>query len=267
LNYIEIADPGGTFWLIGRSGTGCISDTIFKTLTVEPDWEFLTHADTTICGKRSVILSASGADSYLWNNGTTNDSVTVSSPGKYILRGANRRGCMKSAIFNVMQYRLPAVDFSVLPDALDSRHNKLTCIISAEPGVQYAWNMGDGSSETGPGVQHEYSISKNSQQYKVTLNATTEYGCTDTSFIIVDVFPFIPNVFTPDGDGINEVFMEGFELEIVDRNGLKIYNGNAGWDGRYNGELADPDTYFYLIFFNDNKQIIQSRKGYVTLVR
>jgi gliding motility-associated-like protein len=264
---IEIGAPGGTFWLQGRSSTGCVSDTIYKTITEEPDWEFITRGDTTICGSGSVILAASGADSYLWNKGITNDSIIVSAPGRYNVTGANIRGCKKSVIFNVTGYPLPKVDFSVLPNALDSRHNKINCIIPAEIGAQYIWNMGDGSSETGSTIQHEYNVSNNLLQYRITVTATTIYSCTDSSFTIVDVVPFIPNVFTPDGDGINDVFMPDFELEIVDRNGLKIYKGNTGWDGRHYGEPADPDTYFYLIYYKDSKKIIHTRKGYVILVR
>jgi gliding motility-associated-like protein len=264
---IEIAAPGGISWLMGRSSTGCVSDTIYRTITEEPDWKFLKQGDTTICGAGHVILSATGAVGYSWDTGNTNDSIVVSTPGKYIVTGTNARGCKKTVIFNVTGYPLPAVDFSVLPDALDSRHNTLSCIIPAESGVKYAWNMGDDLSETGSPIQHTYNISNNTLEYLITLTSTSIHNCTDSSIKYIDVVPFIPNVFTPDGNGINDVFMPGFELEIVDRNGLRIYKGNNGWDGRYNGKPADPDTYFYLIYYNDYKQIIHTRKGYVTLVR
>lgn len=264
---IEIRAPGGRFWLMGRSSTGCISDTIYKTITEEPYWEFLRQGDTTFCGNDSVILSASGAVDYLWNTGIKNDSIVVSATGTYLLTGTNVHGCKKSLIFNVAGYQLPAVDFSISPDALDRKHNLLSCIIPSQTDVQYTWNMGDGSSERGPTIQHEYNISNNSLQYRITLTAMSVYSCIDSSFIIIDVIPFIPNVFSPDGDGINDVFMSDFELEIVDRNGMQIYKGNAGWDGRYKGKPADTDTYFYLIYYKDSKQKIHTRKGYVTLVR
>jgi gliding motility-associated-like protein len=166
-----------------------------------------------------------------------------------------------------MEYPLPKVDFSFLPDALDSRHNTLSCSITAQEEVKYAWNMGDGTRETGLTIQHAYNISNSILQYLITLTAKTIYGCKDSSFKAVDVVPFIPNVFSPDGDGINDIFMSGFEMEIVDRNGLQLYKGNTGWDGRHNGQPADPDTYFYLIYYKDSNQKIHTRKGYVTLVR
>jgi gliding motility-associated-like protein len=264
---IEIRAPGGRFWLIGRSSTGCVSDKIYKNITEEPYWEFLKQSDSTFCGKGSVILAASGAVDYLWNTGIKNDSIVVSAAGTYLLTGTNAHGCKKSLIFNVMGYPLPAVDFSISPESLDRKNNLLSGIIPSQTDVQYTWNMGDSSAESGPTIQHEYNISNNLLQYKITLTALTVHRCIDSSFIIVDVIPFIPNVFTPDGDGINDVFMSDFELEIIDRNGMQIYKGNAGWDGRYNGQPADPDTYFYLVYYKDSKQKNHTRKGYVTLIR
>jgi gliding motility-associated-like protein len=264
---IEIGAPGGTFWLLGRSNTGCVSDTIYKTIIKEPDWEFLAQGDTIICGSGSVILSASGAVSYLWNNGITKDSVVVSTPGTYIVTGSNARGCEKSLTFNVAGYPLPAVDFSLSPNAIDSKRNILNCSIPVQTGTQYVWNMGDGSSETGSAIRHEYNISNSILYYMITLMATSEHNCIDSSFKYIDVVPFVPNVFSPNGDEINDVFMPGFELEIVDRNGMQIHKGNNGWDGWYNGQPADPDTYFYLIYYKDSKERVHTKKGYVILMR
>jgi gliding motility-associated-like protein len=264
---IEINAPGGTFWLLGRSSTGCVSDTIYETVTEEPYWDFANHADTVICGSENAILAVSGAVGYLWNNGTTNDSIVVSAPGKYSVSGTNARGCWKSLTFNVAGYPLPEAEFSVSPDEIDSKHNTISGTVTSHSGVQYSWNMGDGSYETGEVIQHAFSTSNSILDYMITLRATDLHGCTDTSFKFIDVIPFVPNVFSPNEDGINDVFMQGFELEIVDRNGFQIYKGSTGWDGRYKGDPVDPDTYFYHISYIDSKEKIHYRKGYVTLVR
>jgi len=127
--------------------------------------------------------------------------------------------------------------------------------------------MGDGTTETGSTIQHSYSISGSVLYYTITLLATSQFECQSTSDEIVDVVPFVPNVFTPNGDGINDVFMPNLELEIFDRNGLVLYSGNTGWDGNYNGRSADPDTYFYILYYSDRNTMQHSKKGYVTLVR
>jgi gliding motility-associated-like protein len=83
----------------------------------------------------------------------------------------------------------------------------------------------------------------------------------------VDVIPFIPNVFSPNGDGVNELFVPGMQLQVFDRYGLKLYEGSAGWNGTFNGKKMDNDTYFYLIDYADKKGQTQTIKGYVTLKR
>lgn len=264
---IEISAPGGTFWLLGRSSTGCVSDTIYETVTEDPDWNFVNHADTVICADENAVLAASGAVSYMWSNGTRNDSIIVSASGKYKVTGVNARGCRKSLTFNVSGYPLPPVEFSVTPDEIDSKHNIISGTAPSLSGVQYSWNMGDGLYETGTDIQHGYIIPTGILDYMITLIATDLHGCTDTSFKFIDVIPFVPNVFSPNEDGINDVFMQGFELEIIDRNGFQIYKGNKGWDGRYKGDPVDPDTYFYLISYIDSREQIHYHKGYVTLVR
>ena len=264
---IESGAPGGKFWLLGRSTTGCVSDTIYRTITEEPDWKFLKQGDTIICGNGSVTLSASGAVSYLWNTGTSKDSIITSNPGTYLVTGTNKRGCEKSLIFNVSGYPLPEVDFSMSTNTLDSKHNILGLSIPDQTGVSYSWNMGDNSYETGSLVNHEYNISNSVREYLIALTSKSEHGCIDSSFKFVDVVPFVPNVFSPNGDGINDIFMTGFDLEVIDRNGMQIYKGNSGWDGRYKGDPADPDTYFYMIYYNDSKERVHTRKGYVVLIR
>jgi gliding motility-associated-like protein len=264
---IKAGAPGGNYWVLGYSNTGCVSDTVYKKITEEPYWPFYKQGDSTICGEKPVTLRASGALTYLWNTGVKKDSIVASTPGIYSVKGTNPRGCIKSLIYNVMVHPLPKVYFSFTPDALDRKHSVLSCTIPAETGATYKWYMGDGLYENGASINHDYRVSNDLLQYKVSLLARSYYNCTDSSFSFVDVIPFIPNVFTPNEDGINDLFMKGFEVEIVDRNGLVIFRGNNGWDGRHNGDTADPDTYFYFVTYKDRNEKIQSRKGYVTLTR
>jgi gliding motility-associated-like protein len=264
---IKAGAPGGNYWLLGYSTTGCVSDTVYKKITEEPDWPLFKQGDSIICGEKPVTLRASGALTYLWNTGIKKDSIIASSPGIYSVKGANPRGCIKSLTYNVLAYPLPKVDFSFTPDALDRKHSILSCTIPAETGATYKWYTGDGFNEKGASINHEYKVSNDLLQYKVSLLARSSYNCTDSSFSFVDVIPFIPNVFTPNEDGINDLFMKGFEVEIIDRNGLVIFKGNNGWDGRHNGDTADPDTYFYLVTYKDGNEKIHSKKGYVTLIR
>ena len=264
---IEIFKPGGTYWLVGHSTTGCLSDTNYIRVSEEPDWAFTQNSDTIICGNAKVTLLASGAATYLWDQGETNDSIIVSTAGFYSVTGANRRGCKKALSFKVSAYELPETSFAFSPDALDKKHNILTLKSPAVDLVRYDWKTGDDRIESGSVVNHPYNIIDSVLYYKIVLISTSQHGCIDSSFKYIDVIPYIPNVFTPNGDGINDIFMHGFTLQIVDRNGMQVYSGTEGWDGRYKGRPSDPDTYFYNLIYNDSKERVHTRRGYIVLMR
>ena len=106
--------------------------------------------------------------------------------------------------------------------------------------------------------------------YYITLTAINSSGCDSVSASFVKIVPFIPNVFTPNGDGVNDVFLSdpSYAIVIYDRNGIEIFNGKGGWDGRYKGKAADEDTYFYYVkYTNEVTKTEHHLKGYVTLKR
>ncbi len=72
-----------------------------------------------------------------------------------------------------------------------------------------------------------------------------------------------PTIFTPNGDGYNDIFMEGNKVEIFDRNGTLVYTGDNGWDGRYKGQLVRPAVYFYIVTFSDGYK----KKGTIQLYK
>ena len=101
------------------------------------------------------------------------------------------------------------------------------------------------------------------------VRVTDADGCTAEREYMLESDVFIPQVFTPNGDGKNDVFMTGHRLVIFDRLGIKIFEGDNGWDGTYkDGRPAPADTYFYLLFYEDENLNTEGRKkGYITLVR
>ena len=264
---IVVSDPGGNFWLMGKSSTGCISDTNYITITEQPEWYFLSESDTIFCSGDSSLLYVSGAYSYLWGTGDTVNTIFVNTPGQYKVIGADVRGCEKELSFNVIKYPLPEIDFEVTPQIIDTKHSEITGSVLTKDNVGYLWNFGDGSSETSIEFRHVYKILDYISMYTVSIIATNEYDCMDSASVIIEVVPYVPNVFTPNGDDINDIFMKGYNIIIYDRNGLLIYEGMDGWDGTHNGSIADPDTYFYALTYSDKDENKKVKKGYITLVR
>jgi len=75
----------------------------------------------------------------------------------------------------------------------------------------------------------------------------------------------LPNFFSPNKDGINELFLEGFNLKVFNRAGLLLYQGTDGWDGTYKGKPMQQGTYLYVVTRIMNNGEYREFKGWVTL--
>jgi len=96
----------------------------------------------------------------------------------------------------------------------------------------------------------------------VVTSANNCESTTITEITMVD----LPNAFTPNGDGVNDEFMKDWHVQIYNRNGILLFEGNDGWDGKYNGKPVTKDTYFFILYYlNDSKT--KSKEGYVMLIR
>ncbi len=145
--------------------------------------------------------------------------------------------------------------------------------------VSFYWCFGDGTTYIQAEPRHSFS---NSGNYLIALIVKSSQGCSDTlkKSYVVEIpqnFVELPNIFSPNGDGIHDVFspllydMESVECTIFDRNGILIYEWkdiNGYWDGkiRNSNKLANPGIYFYILkgITKSGKQI--SHKGMVQLV-
>lgn len=267
---ISVGAPGGEIWMLGysRPEEGCISDTSFITISEEPDWPFYIEGDTFLCRGSTDFLYANGAVSYLWDTGATSDSILIFQKGTYRVEGKNRRGCVKAADISVTEIALPELSFEIHPQNINIRHNQVDFSASSKDDyVSFKWDMGDGSASNSPAFTYFYSEPRELVIYNVGITATNEFGCTITKNSYVEVEIFVPNVFTPNDDGVNDYFMPGHDLRIVDRHGIVMYNGPDGWDGYYKGQKADPDTYFYVLNYTDAYEEQRVKRGYVTLER
>jgi gliding motility-associated-like protein len=76
----------------------------------------------------------------------------------------------------------------------------------------------------------------------------------------------IPNAFTPDNDGKNDIFMKGYSLKIANRWGEILYDGQDGWDGTIDGKKVSAGTYYYIVSVPDFDKNLKTMTGVITLV-
>ena len=252
-------------WMIGYSSVGCYTDTIWKKIKAAPDWTFDVQGRQLFCQGESTTLTATDAVSYLWSTGDKTKSLKINKPGPYSVIGTNEYGCKITVSLQVVEDSLPNPNFTMSSATVDGKHNSLICTTAGQTGVGYVWDMGDGNMENGTIINHKYKVDNLLADYKISVTATNANGCVNTSTKSVNVVLFVPNIFSPNGDGINDRFVVGPQVQIFDRNGLKLFDGKTGWDGTYNGVKVDNDTYFYRITYTDINKVERILKGYVTL--
>ena len=151
-------------------------------------------------------------------------------------------------------------------------------VINTNPGTTYQWNFGNGSGSINATDSTTYTLAGTyTVQYIVQQN-----GCSDTATFTVLVEGLVtftvPNVFTPNGDMINDEFKvsgEGiatYSCEVFDRWGIKMFNTEKfgeGWNGKTTGGAEAPEgTYYYIITLKDvNGKDYEPFKGHLTLIR
>jgi gliding motility-associated-like protein len=141
-------------------------------------------------------------------------------------------------------------------------------------------DFGDGYTTSNCNAGHTYS---QYGEYTITQIVWNQYGCPDTSFIHIEITPefrfFIPNTFTPNGNGNNDVFIpvfsgldyvSEFQMMIFDRWGNLIYvtkDKYAGWDGTFNSKKVQEDTYVYKLYVTDMNGLRKDFIGSINLIR
>ena len=116
--------------------------------------------------------------------------------------------------------------------------------------------------------------------FQVAYIATNSFGCEDTStaeVFVFDEFQFIvPNIFTPNGDFINDQFrvqacgVYDYEIKIFNRFAEKVFESNSlniNWDGRVSGKVAKSGMYYYTIKIRDFRNQILDYQGSITLLK
>ncbi|MCF8295043.1 MAG: gliding motility-associated C-terminal domain-containing protein, partial [Bacteroidales bacterium] len=232
--------------------------------------------DTLVCIGSTVMLQASGiyVTDYLWSTGATSSSVPVSEPGEYYVIGFNICSADSDTV-SIFVQPAPIVTVSNDTSIFDDETVQLEASFNSD--YQYVWSPAtflDNSTSNRPIADPETSTI-------FYLTVTDSLGCTNQYSISIEVnirpLPdlIIHDVFTPNGDGVNETFyienIERYEyslLQVFNRDGLKVFEQTHyqnDWDGRYKDTPLPAHTYFFILIPNEEgKEPVHST---VTIIR
>jgi gliding motility-associated-like protein len=137
----------------------------------------------------------------------------------------------------------------------------------------------DNGSLNNPNVSNPIATPETTTLY--TVYSYNFDGCLDSAYVNIIVgnndTEFIPAGFTPNGDGVNDIFRVAhlkfdklLDFSVYNRWGQQVFNTQRidhGWDGRFNGEPQDLGVYNYVIIVSHNDGQLKTYKGTVTLLR
>ncbi len=221
------------------------------------------------CKGDTITVTATGASSYSWSTNSKSNSIRIYDEGIYTVWGINGIGCLSKRTFETKFYNQP---FSIIATPQEIELGE-TIKFSVEPIIpftqEYKWNFGDGTTGSSSESFIEHLYKTFTQDYfNVQVKVITREGCTEEASTSVKVnIENIPNTIIPEGSmESNRIFMPGCRVQVYNRNGVLIHQGDNGWDGKYNGKIVASDTYFYILTYS-SKGKLQTRTGYVTVLR
>lgn len=284
--------------LIVTTTKGC-SDTASMTMYVNvyPNVDFTADklagcAPVSTNFTNKTTISSGSVDSYLWTlgDGTVSPDLNPSHTypaGIYTVQlvANSDSGCTAKKVINayIHSYESPIADYTVTPQTTDilQSYVDFNNLTPAGTYSSFWWYFGD--TPAPDSVTHHpthYYDSDYAGQYLTTLIVANEHGCTDTTQRLVVVNPnyvvYIPNAFTPNGDGINDIFsakgyyIDKFNMDIYDRWGELVFSSNdisKGWDGTIKGKLAENSVYVWKAVIMDAQHKRHEMTGSVTLIK
>lgn len=195
-----------------------------------------------------------------------------------IVQTDSLHGCIDTALVQLTVYPKPIAEFTYQPERILERD--LVNFVNLTQGelIQCNWYFAD-SDQT---ISCEKNVSfsfENEGQYPIVLTVQDANTCRDTVIkelqVMQEFAVFIPDAFTPNNDGLNDVFLpitrgiKFYHLEIFDRWGEKIFSSSNvlnGWDGNFKGRLCPSGIYTWLIQFSNTMGENKKLTGHVALL-
>jgi len=292
-----VASPASTssYTVTGTDINGC-QNTSTLTVLVNPVPSLsispqMASGCAPVCTSFSNTTSSSGNCNWNFGDGSSgqncnpNHCFTVQGSYNITLTLTDSNGCVNSATAGVTVYPVPFADFNVSPQP--------TTIL--EPTIQFYdasgganittwnWNFGDNSNTNTSTLQSPGHVYGDTGSYAVQLLVISNQGCRDSVIKIVriddDFALYVPNAFSPNSDGVNDIFkavgigVKEFRLYIFDRWGNQVFYSediDKGWDGRFQSkgeDIVQEDVYVWKIECKTVKKDKRQLSGIVSLLK
>lgn len=275
---ITMSQPG-IITVTGTNACGEGTAQIEITLGAAPVVTIDVDGPNPLCPGDSVTLVASGADTYLWSTQEASEWIVVDAAGTYTVTGTN--GCGSDDEQVTVDVISISASFTVDPNAGLAPLAVQFTNTSTPQNASFSWIFGDGGLSLDASPSYTYL---DAGTFTITLVASDQ-GCFSSAqaVIVVDgLLPdtsgvIVPNIFTPNGDGMNDVLrpitvnIARMDMEIINRWGqivARLQRPKQVWDAHtFAGEPAPDGTYFYVLTAEGEDGRAHELKGTFTLLR
>ncbi len=266
-NISTIVSPTVTTNYTVSSVAASCSNTAVYTVSVTPP-PTLTVTGTPYCAGQTTTVTATGATSYTWSTGSTTNSIVVSPIGtsSYTVTGTSIPSCTSSSVFSpsVITSSPQIINTSPVLFCLDSIKAITVRIDGGNQPYNVSWLIPGGGIVPFDTTNYTYyftqSNTPSSGSYTIVVTDQCLYSDTlaiDINSIDCDII--MPNVVTPNGDGINDFFringlenFPGSSLNSYNRWGNKIYSSDD-YKNDWSPKVSDG-TYFYILNVSDGRK-------------
>ena len=275
LSSIEVTSAG-TYSVSGTNSCGTDGAEVIVVVESTPSVSIV--GDLVFCPGQGTVLSADGDDNAVWSTGEQGSTITVSVAGTYSVTVSNTCGTATDEVqVQVVEVQAGAtvdVNSGGAPLTVSFQH-------TGTSPADIQWQFGDGSVASGTAPVHTF-VSPG--VYTVVQEVTVD-GCSASASIIITVVEVegppssvvVPNVITPNGDGVNDFFqlvstgLASVDLTIFDRWGHVVAHLNAPdqtWDARTTaGDRVTDGTYFYTLGARGQDGLDHDGSGHITVLR
>lgn len=224
-----------------------------------------------------IVISPIGTSpfQYLWNNGNTTNQLQDLPPGTYAVTVTDAVNCLDTFSVVLTDPDSFTVDAGIDQTILAGDRVTLNGIVTPAGNYSILWQPATGLSD--PNSLTPQAAPDTTTQYTLRVALPDNSNCLAIDSITITVVPsadlFVPTGFTPNGDGVNDLFLPTGEvvitnIQVYNRWGQLVYEGVDGWDGTTAGQPQPTSTYMFLITYRQSigsEEFIE--KGNVTLLR
>jgi len=282
----------GNYTVFVSDAIGCTTSTVIAA-TVNPlPSVFIANSLNHGCAPLCVTFNASSSSAIADVTWFTGDGGTMSGTsitncynagGDYDVMATvtDVNGCVNTAMSYVNAYPIPVADFNYAPiEPVDEELIHFTDASYNANITSWTWYFMSTEEAIATEQNPEYTY-PTFGSYVIALIVKSDKGCIDTTMksitVMEDVALYVPDAFSPNGDGLNDVFhpkghgITEYQMEIYDRWGETLFSTKEmqnGWDGRFkNKQIAQDGTYIWRIRYIDVYGKSKELTGHVTLIK